>query len=77
MINRIETEPDIVRVICVPLKLLFEIEVFDLRENVEIIAAAPDGYLVIKIAVNKGSIGKEPAIENMIPTDGACAVTPL
>ena len=49
---------DIVFVVNIPLEFLLKVQVADLRENVEFVGAAANGYIIIVIAENERGIGK-------------------
>ncbi len=60
----------------IPLKFLFQVQVTDLGIDIKVIAGIINIDVVIKIAVDKRSIGKQLAIENMIPSECAGYISP-
>ena len=61
----------------IPLHLIFQVPVADLGKNAKIRGLGVDIDLVIVIAKYERGVGEQPAVENMIPPQGACNVSPI
>src|SRR5690606_14182692 len=66
-----------VSVVQVPLKFFLKIIIPYLGEDLKIRCLRFHGYLVVVVTEYKGGIGKEPAVENMVPSEGTGAVPPV
>lgn len=68
MMNDAEPEIEPVRPIDKILQVLFQVQVPDRGLDIDIIVIGIDPDLIIVVAVDKGRIGEEAAVEYMIPT---------
>src|ERR1700735_4341775 len=69
MIDHIKPEIDLITGIGIILEILLEMKILNKRSDTDIIIPGIDLDGIIILAVNKRSIGKQPAVENMIPPE--------
>ena len=60
-----------------PLQVLFQIPVPDLGEDIKITAILVDMDLIVIIAIDEGSIGEQPLVEKMVPSQRGRGIPPV
>src|SRR6186713_705536 len=74
MIDDIDPEIDLIAGTGIILQILLEMEVPDKRSDADIIVPGIDPDIIIILAIDQGSIGEQPAVEQMVPAQGRCGI---
>src|SRR5258708_20233741 len=69
MINDIYAEIDLIIGINIVLQIFLEMVIPDIRVDADIIVPGIDRDRIVILTVDEGSVGEEPAIENMVPPE--------
>src|SRR5690242_14598390 len=67
MMDHANAEIDLIAGIDIVLQVVLQIEVPDIRRDIDIVVIRIDPDLIAVVAVNKGSIRKKPAVDDVIP----------
>ena len=67
MMDRAKTEIDLIIGIDIILQVLFQVEVADIRCDIDVVIVGIDTDLVAVITIDQRGIGEKPAVKDMIP----------
>jgi hypothetical protein len=75
MMDRVESEVDLIIGIYKILQVFLQVQVPDMRCYIDVIVIGVDPDLVAVVAIDEGGVGKEPAVEDMVPAGGTGGIT--
>src|SRR5882757_3522897 len=74
MFDDINAKIHLIICIGIVLHVLLEMKVLDIRGDPDVIIPGIDLNIIIVFTIDQGGIGKKPAVENMVPAEGACYI---
>ena len=75
MMGYLESKIDFIVAVHIVLKVLFQGSIFDFGLYEQVVPVALDADIIIIVAVDEGGIGKQAAVEDMVPASGRGAVS--